>query len=453
MTSKKIIVLVSANQFKEPYPVYPIGLSYISTYFQKHNKDFEVIIYDMNMNGMDGLINTLIENKPMYIGISLRNIDDISYYGHRSFINEFKRVVETVRTQTDAKIIVGGSGFSIFPIDIFELLNVDFGIIGEGEESFSHLILSLLNNESYENIEGLVYRVANKIVLNKRISSIKSLELNFDDNLVPYYWAKSGMLNIQTKRGCPHKCIYCTYPSIDGEMVRTYDPDELVQSLQLLQQKHSIEYVFFTDSIFNIKNDYNKLLAQKIIDSRLNIKWGAYFTLNNLDEEMLSLYKRAGLTHIEFGTDSISNAQLKNYRKHFTVEDVINKSRLCNQLKINIAHFLILGGYGETEESLEETFKNAKKINDAVFFVYIGMRIYPGTILSKIAVDESVISKDDNLLEPKYYISKKVDIASIKRRALLTGKRWIFPDDDLSEKMNKLRKKGWKGPLWEYAKY
>jgi radical SAM superfamily enzyme YgiQ (UPF0313 family) len=453
MKCDKSILLISANQLKEPYPIYPIGLSYLSTYFQKKNKHFKIVIYDMNIDGLDGLSMILKEIKPLYIGISLRNIDDTNSFSYRSFVSEYKNIVETIRKESRAKIILGGAGFTLFPKYLFEILDVDFGIVGEGEESFYQLVMSLQKNEEYENIEGLVYRSNDKISINTRISFTKSLDLNYDDNLVGYYWKKSGMINIQTKRGCPFKCIYCTYPIIEGAHIRLLDPEKVVRSLENLQQKHGIGYVFFTDSVFNIANEYNKLLSQKIIESGLKINWGAYFTLNNLDEEMLTLYKSAGLTHIEFGTESISDIQLKNYGKHFTVQDVIEKSKLCNKLKVNFAHFVILGGYGETEGTLEETFHNAKEIHDSVFFAYVGMRIYPGTKLSEISIQESVISKEDNLLEAKFYISKNIDVASIKGKALQTGKRWIFPDDDISKVVNIMRDKGWKGPLWEHAKF
>ena len=98
------------------------------------------------------------------------------------------------------------------------------------------------------------------------------------------------------------------------------------------------------------------------------MNWGAYFNFNNLEYEMLALFKKAGLTHIEFGTDSLSDKQLKNFGKNFTVDDILEKSAWCAKLRINYAHFLILAFYGETEETLNETFANSKKIEDAVFF-------------------------------------------------------------------------------------
>ena len=78
------------------------------------------------------------------------------------------------------------------------------------------------------------------------------------------------------------------------------------------------------------------------------------------------------------------------------------------------------------------------------------MRIYPGTHLHQIAIDENKIDLSDDLLEPKFYISDKINLDTLKERAKASGRTWIFPDEDMSAIMDKMRKKNKKGPLWEY---
>jgi radical SAM superfamily enzyme YgiQ (UPF0313 family) len=274
-----------------------------------------------------------------------------------------------------------------------------------------------------------------------------------DKDLVDYYWSKSGMLNIQTKRGCPHDCIYCSYPVIEGKKIRTLNADLVVETLKDLYFNRGITYVFFTDSVFNISNEYNRLLANKIIDSGVKVSWGAYFSPSNLTRVELTLFKKAGLTHIEFGTESFSDQQLKNYCKHFTFQEVLEISQICSDLGIFFAHFLILGGYGETEKSLDETFENSKKIPLTVFFPYIGMRIYPHTRLFDIAIAEGRIKSINDLLDPVYYLSEAVNPNTLKERALATGKKWIFPDFEDAGMIEKFRMRNIRGPLWEYLRY
>jgi len=449
MSSKKLI-LVSANRHSVPYPVYPLGISYLNAYLTEKMPMLEIRLFDFMTGSFEEYAALLSDLQPDYIGISLRNIDDVNIYKQESFISHYKQIIFHTRKYSRSIIILGGAGFSIYPNLLFETLEPDFGIYGEGEISLQQLIGALETGKDFTGIEGLLYRQNGKVVANQRKSHFHSPLLTFDDALVGYYWQNSGMLNIQTKRGCPYHCIYCTYPLIEGHTVRTLDPGQIVKTLSDLYFNKGIDYVFFTDSVFNINNSYNHDLADRLIAANLKIQWGGYFNFAHIDRELLEKLKKAGLKHIEFGTESLSDTMLKNYEKPFTVADILSISEICNQLGIDYANFLILGGYGETEQTLDETFENSKKIPNTAFFPFIGMRIYPGTKLHEIAIREGVVQKEDILLEPVYYVSKNIDLTTLKPKAKQTKKPWIFPDEDLSEIMLKMRKRNKKGPLWEY---
>ncbi|MFO7842298.1 MAG: lipid biosynthesis B12-binding/radical SAM protein [Bacteroidales bacterium] len=444
------ILFISANQYADPYPVYPIGLSYLTTYLKEFLPDFDISIFDLNFNTLEELKEKIAAIKPKYIGVSFRNIDDVNSINKKFFVTQYKKIIEQIKSVSDAKIIIGGSGFSIFPELMFNTLKPDFGIYGEGEDTLLKLIKNLENNTDYSGLSRLVYQKNGQCIFNKNESYFSDLALNFEDQLLDFYWKKSGMLNVQTKRGCPYNCIYCTYPLIEGKKVRTLNTDKIVDTLKKLYYQKGIDYIFFTDSVFNISNNYNYELAEKIIASGIKINWGGYFTFTHLDENLLKILKKSGLKHVEFGTEAISDTTLKTYGKNFTVNDVLEKSALCNKLEIDYAHFLILGGYGETDQTVDETFENSKHIENSVFFTYLGMRIYPGTKLQQYAIQEGIIDKEDDLLEPKYYLSKEVGYDSIKQRAKQTGRRWVFPDEDTTIITNRLRARNKKGPLWEY---
>jgi radical SAM superfamily enzyme YgiQ (UPF0313 family) len=450
--NKRKLLLVSANRYAVPYPVYPIGLSYLHSYLSPRLPHFDIHLFDFNFNTIESFREFLLSYKPDYTGISFRNIDDVDSTRKTWFISGYKEIVETVKNTVDTRIIIGGSAFSIFPREMFDFIQPEFGIHGEGEESLYQLLQCLENKTDPSAIQGLVYKTADGIRMNPRNHFIRQLDLSFDNEMLDFYWGKSGMLNIQTKRGCPHECIYCTYPLIEGRKVRTLDADQIVDTLVDLYFNKGINYVFFTDSVFNISNSFNTKLAEKILKKDLKIKWGAYFSPHGLDRKMLKLYADAGLTHIEFGTESLSDTTLKNYGKHFTIQEVVDISDLCNELDIYFSHFLILGGYGETEDTINEGFENAKRFSNTVFFPYIGMRIYPGTKLQEYAIREGVIRKDDDLLEPAYYLAKGINYDTLKERAELTGRRFVFPDEDVVTIMNKMRARKRKGMLWHHLK-
>jgi radical SAM superfamily enzyme YgiQ (UPF0313 family) len=445
------LLLVSANRHADPYPVYPLGISCLTSYLSAEYPYLEIRIYDMLTGSYNELASLLREYNPDYTGISLRNIDDVNFYKKESFIEHYKNIVSVTRENSKSVVIIGGAGYSIYPKLLFEILNPDYGIYGEGELNLSELLLCLAEERDPHSIEGLVYNTNGTTVVNRRNNYFRQPLIDFDPGMTSYYWQHSGMLNIQTKRGCPYNCIYCTYPVIEGRKVRTLDPARIFKTLSGLYSR-GIDYVFFTDSIFNISNDFNMELADMLINSKMNIRWGGYFNFTNLGRDLLIKLKQSGLSHIEFGTESLSDEVLKKYGKPFSVDDIFSGCELCNELGIDFAHFLILGGYGETNATLDETFANSQKISNTVFFPFLGMRIYPGTKLHEIAIEENIIERNDPLLAPVYYLSKDIDSSTLKERAYKTGKRWIFPDNDLSEIMAKMRKRNKKGPLWEYLK-
>jgi radical SAM superfamily enzyme YgiQ (UPF0313 family) len=449
---KKRFLFISANRYINPYPVYPLGISYLITYLKEKLPAFEYHLFDFNTQKEAELEQYLKDMHPDYVGISFRNADDVNFYSQQSFIAGYQSIVDVVRRTLPVPLIIGGSAFSIYPRELFRLFRPDFGIQGEGEESLFRLLTSLESGSADLSIDGLVYASGEDIRVNERKHFIRTPDLSFEDDLIQYYWDKAGMMNVQTKRGCPYNCIYCTYPLIEGSRVRTLDPGKIIHTLKELRDRSGIDYVFFTDSVFNISPSFNDELCKRIVDSGLKIKWGAYFSPHNLSLDQLRLFRDAGLTHIEFGTESLSDSTLKHYGKHFDVDEVVKVSEYCNQVDVYFAHFMIIGGYGETEASINESFENSKRIENTVFFPFIGMRIYPGTVLHRKAIEEGLVRADESLLEPVYYIADGIDYDTLKARADQSGRRWVFPDEDVGTIMNRMRKRHRKGTLWHHLK-
>ena len=447
------ILLVSINKLRDPYPVYPIGITYLATYLRKNLPSLEVITWDMNQQPIEMLETVLRKQMPDYIGVSIRNIDGANSFDPDCFISDYEHIIALIKKHSKATLIIGGAGFSLYPEILFQKLQADFAIKGEGETALAELITCLDNNRDYRHIEGLLYWKQEKIIINPRSTFISKLSVYYDNDWIDYYWKQSGMLNIQTKRGCSHNCIYCSYPQIEGRQIRILDITEIVDNMERLKKEKNINYIFFADSLFNLNREKTMQLAETMIRRNLNISWAAYFSPSNLSDEEMALYKRSGLMHIEFGSESFSDIQLNNYGKSFTFESVLKTSELALKHNVFYAHFLILGGYGETESSLNETFENSKLLQYTVFFPFVGMRIYPGTILQQYAIREGIVSKNEPLLEPRYYISSAFDPATLKERAFQTGKAWIFPGDIPEQELRdfKLKRKK-KGLLWEYLR-
>jgi hypothetical protein len=71
--------------------------------------------------------------------------------------------------------------------------------------------------------------------------------------------------------------------------------------------------------------------------------------------------------------------------------------------------FLLLGGPGETKESVEESIAFADLLDLDALKITVGIRIYPDTALAKIAVAEGMIQPSDDLLFPKFYMVRGLE--------------------------------------------
>jgi len=320
------------------------------------------------------------------------------------------------------------------------------------------LLAALRSGNAPEEVPGVVCRTANGSV------SAAECRLSGEFSGAPYHdprvlqaYAKHGSLpGVQTQRGCPLKCCYCTYPVIEGRRSRFRSGEEIVDELKQLAA-HGMRYAFLVDSVFNTRTSHVVETCEAIIRAKLEIQWECFLRPGGVDRESLQLMKRAGLRHIEFGSDSFSDTTLVSYGKSFSFEEITQASQLANSVGVQYSHFLIFGGPGETPETVEETLARARTLPAAFFFATIGMRIYPDTDLwKKIAPEKNGETAADYLVDPRFYLAPGLTAQGLhtRLRALLkNASNWIIGDPPaaFSETLTKLRKRGISGPMREYV--
>jgi radical SAM superfamily enzyme YgiQ (UPF0313 family) len=145
---------------------------------------------------------------------------------------------------------------------------------------------------------------------------------------------------------------------------------------------------------------------------------------------------------------------LENYRKSFTQEDIVQASKICSKLMVNHCHYLLFGGPGEDEETIEESFHLMDQIDPTAIIAMLGIRIYPGTALEEISISQGVIHPGSNLIFPHFYISPKLGgrLSEIVQEKALARKRWIVPGLEINITKNlieQIRRFRIRGPLWE----
>ena len=192
---------------------------------------------------------------------------------------------------------------------------------------------------------------------------------------------------MQTQRGCGLRCCYCTYPVIEGRRHRRRPPELVAEEFEQLQRLGA-KYVFIVDSIFNSSARHVTEVCEALLRRKVKLSWGCFLRPQGLTADLIKLMARAGLSHIEFGSDSFCDEVLAAYQKDFTFDDILRSSELARREHVDCCHFLICGGPGESRETLARSFANSQQLQGAVIMAVVGMRIYPGTHLFERAISE-----------------------------------------------------------------
>jgi radical SAM superfamily enzyme YgiQ (UPF0313 family) len=443
------VLLVSANQLKAPYAVYPLGLDYVARAIAPRH---EVQFIDLNTADTAALAAALKAAPPDIIGISLRNIDNTDTLDPQGFTGQYRDLAALIRAHSDAPIVLGGSGFTIFPDELMALMGADYGIIGEGER-LADLLEAIASGNDPAGIPGVLLP-RGAAAVPPPIGDRLNRAVNLSPVVTDYYVHRGGMLNLQTKRGCPFRCIYCTYPHIEGRAMRRIPPAEVAATALALQEAGA-RYLFITDSAFNADNDHSLAVGEAFRAAGLSIPWGAFFAPTRPPEDYYQRLAKAGLTHVEFGTEAMSDPVLASYRKPFRVDDVRKAHGNALAAGVHVAHYMLLGGPGETPATLAETLSNIDKLNRTVVFFFCGMRIYPHTALYRLAVEKGMFAPDQNLLEPVFYRSDAIDESAILEQVRAHAKNrtnWVFGagGEETEKVLTRLHTHGFVGPLWEF---
>lgn len=455
--------MISANRESTPYPVAPLGIAYIGAALKAQGH--EVTAADLCFSsppsappsGEDNLHSLLKNFSPQVIGISVRNLDNLTYPLSVSYLDEVEAVVKLCRESSSAPIVLGGSGYSLAPGALLDYWGADFGIMGEGEGAFPWLLEALGAGRPWEGVPGLVYRRNGAIETNppaviKDLDALSRPDRSLLDNRA--YLERGGMGNLQTKRGCPFGCIYCTYPLLEGRHFRLRKPRAVAREMAEGFENFGINYFYIVDNTFNCPPEHAKAVCREIIRLNLPLRWTGFIHPHFFDRELLELMVKAGCQEFEFGTDSGAASMLTTLQRGVEPADIEKVSALCHGAGASFCHYLLLGGPGETLDTVKATLDLMEKVKPHAVIAMLGIRIYPGTSLAKLAVKEGMIAEDDPLIYPRFYLSPFLEesLLPLMEDYAARHRHWVIPglNAGVSQKiMELLRKWGKRGPLWK----
>ncbi|UCE46523.1 MAG: cobalamin-dependent protein [Phycisphaerales bacterium] len=415
MFRNKMLTLINTNRMIPA--IGPIGLDYVAGEVKKTGLDVEVLDLCFEADPTGAMDAHFRRRSPELVGISFRNVDDCFWPSADWFVPRLKHTVETIHSMSDAPVVIGGVGYSIFPEKLLEYTGADFGICGDGEAATVALVRQLTGSRRFADVPGLVWQEGNGIRSNPASwPDAISLSTARDsvDNL--RYFEQGGQCGLETKRGCNRHCIYCADPLAKGNKLRLRDPSEIADEAQSLLAQ-GIDVLHICDSEFNVPRSHAIAVCEEFINRSLGdkIRWYAYLSPSPFDEDLGRAMARAGCVGIDFTGDSGCEAMLRTYRHRHDKDDLDTAVKLCRLNNTAVMIDLLLGGPGETPETVRETIDFIKQIDPDCAGASLGVRVYPRTAMEAIVAeqlqkdgDRSIRRKYDgpiDLFKPTFYIS------------------------------------------------
>jgi radical SAM superfamily enzyme YgiQ (UPF0313 family) len=412
------ILLVNTNIEKAPYPVPPLGLCMLAAALRDQ---YEVHLYDGVFDEGQNLITMVKEVNPDIIGFSIRNIDDVVMDREIFYVDGIlEKFIRPVKAVTGVPLILGGSGFSMFPVELMKMTGADFGIVGEAEAILPVLLERILGHQNTADLPNIITLNGLEVQTGNAYHFLKPVPGRFTEvdkwiDFAPY--RQKGVYSIQTKRGCSHGCIYCSYPMIEGRKFRPRTPTDIVDEIEQAYQRLGNVTFEFVDSTFNDPKGHAESICREIIRRKVSVKLRTMgINPRHASEELFELMVAAGFVQIDVTPDTASPQMLGNLCKGFGLPEIERMAGWIRKFNIPTMWFFLFGGPGEDEETFRETLEFIDNfINpDDLVYMNAGLRIYPNTPLCSIALQEGMITTAQSVFHPPaYYYSPLIGKARL----------------------------------------
>lgn len=410
-----LLTLINTNRMQPP--IAPLGLDYVAAAVRAAGHRVELVDLNTCRDAEPLLADYFGRCQPDLVGLTFRNADDSFWPSGESLVPMLAGDLAAVRRHTDAPLVLGGVGYSIFPQSLLARTNADFGVWGDGEAALVALLEARRGTRPWEEVPGLVYRQAGMLRVNPPAWPAP-LQVPTERALVDNaaYFARGGQIGVETKRGCARRCSYCADPLAKGRRHRLREPSDVAREVAGLADR-GIDVLHLCDAEFNLPLEHAAAVCDALIQQRLGdrVRWYAYVAVVPFPEALAERMRRAGCVGLNFTSDATHPAMLAAYRQPHRREDIAAAVAHCRAHGITVMLDLLLGGPGETPETLATTIRQIKQIGPDAVGAALGLRVYPGTRLETLLADAGPLATNRglrrhydgpiDLLQPTFYIS------------------------------------------------
>lgn len=381
------VVLIFPKTGLDKYSQLPLGLLSVASTIVD---DYEIKIIDQRLDdNWEEKVESESQNS-ICVGITSMTGEQI--------LNGLE-ISKIVKKNTN--VIWGGIHPTILPKQTLENKSIDFTVIGEGEVTFPRLLKALKNKnkQEFNTIKGIGYKDASGTHINEWQNH---LDLNNLPDL-PYYLLEMDKyitkrdgfkrcLTLETSRGCPHNCTFCSNPIIHKRKWRSLNVENIIRRINYLQDEFNLDGIVFQEDNFFVDPQRIKKFCEKIIIN--NIGWKANCRIKYLlekDRSFLKMLENAGCKMLQFGVESGSDRILNLLNKGITTDDILKINTKLAKTNILCRYNFIVGMPTETEEEIQRTLNFIDKLkteNANLDFPFLNIYTpWPGTNLFDLAVE------------------------------------------------------------------
>ncbi|ADU61720.1 MAG: B12-binding domain-containing radical SAM protein [Pseudodesulfovibrio sp.] len=384
----------------------PLNDLYVATHAREHGIESVFIDAQFEMGRYENLLRTELGGFGAVVILSSTQ----SFQADIALLTDLKRRAPQLRT------ILFGSHPTFMPQYCLSSPAVDFIVIREPEDTIRELLQTIDSSGDLGEVAGIGYRdKSGSVQLTPPRPFIDMDELPIPDRrLLParvdYFnpvVKRMPYTTIQTSRGCPGKCIFCTAPEFYGKRIRCRSTDNVLKELHEIKSLGYRE-VFFRDETFTAYKKRNIEICARMVKDSLDLSWIANGRVDLVDSEALAAMKKAGCHMIKFGVETGSDEILRRYKKGTTAEQARQAFRYAKEVGLDTHAHLVVGGPGESEATLAHTIEFVKELDPTtasfgILTPYAGTELFEEVAAKHSEIKDGSASNMSNLHVSGFY--------------------------------------------------
>jgi anaerobic magnesium-protoporphyrin IX monomethyl ester cyclase len=339
----------------------PLGLASIAAYLEQKGIGADIVDYYAKPFSDQLIQDYLAANRPAFIGFSCTT---------SSFLDGVRIAVLARSILPGIKTVFGGPHVSALKTKILaDFPEVDFAVIGEGEETLKELIATDGETERTSLFHGVIYRDREG---NPQFNGYRAKSIELDTLPFPAYEKLDGYPHAYklpifnyprvpnssciSSRGCPYTCSYCDR-SVFKNSFRYNSAEYLYEHLKYLRDRFHIRHINFYDDQFTFNRKRVETFTRLMIDKPLGMTFNCAARAEHIDLDLARMMREAGCWMISLGVETGDGDLLAQHRKNPDLSMLAEKIRLIHKTRIRVKALLMMGLPGETKSSVRKSMK------------------------------------------------------------------------------------------------